>query len=97
MAFQLNDLESVANGSERIAQLVCQDGKEIVLLFPLARQLLGALVQRFFQTLVLGAVAEDLGEAAEPAFLVAQRRGDAVDPQTGAALIHQPAVIVGAS
>jgi len=63
-----------------------------------AGEALFALVQGVFGPLLLRfpvrAVARDLGEAAEPAGLVPQRRHDADRPEAAAVLADEPAVVL---
>src|SRR5262249_20058403 len=92
---QANDLQGVANRGQRIAQLVGQDGQEVVLLAGLAGHFLCPLLEGFFETLLRAAVAHDFGEAPQLPALVAQRGRDAVAPKALAILPHQPTVVVG--
>src|SRR6266545_4128806 len=76
----------VADGGERVAQLVAEHGEELVDLPALLLERLHALAP--------GEVARDLGEPAQGAGRVVHGRDDHVGPEAGAVLADAPSLVL---
>ena len=82
------DVQAVADGGERIAQLVAEHGEELVLAAVALAELVGLAPQRLLRPFARGDVAVDPGGSDHPAAGVADRREGQGNVDPLAVLVH---------
>src|SRR5919204_405601 len=87
------NLKGVPDRRQRVAQFVGQHGQELVFVPGGGFHLLVLPPQRLFGLPALRYVPRDLGEAAQGARFILERRDDHAGPEAGAVLAHPPPLL----
>ncbi len=91
--FPVHDVQGVEDRGQGVAQLMGQDGQELVFFLIRLGQGLGPVAQLLLHLLLLGLIAHHLDEAPQRAAVVPQGGGDAAAEEVGAVLAHMPPIV----